>query len=181
MITRLGSYSQIKGSIIKQPCIVATLGNIDLSGATNIIDGINLQLNDRVFVNNQILSQYNGIYDVVSVGTGSNGVWERSLDFSISEDIYAGINIYIITGNTYTDSYFILETTGTTILDITPLTFSNKKMISVSNIDNNQVLYYFSNNITGSTNFTFDQNLGNLNLGDITGDTIRILFRWNWC
>jgi phage tail sheath gpL-like len=39
MITRISTYSQIKGVSVSNPCLVATVGSITLSG-TQTIDGI---------------------------------------------------------------------------------------------------------------------------------------------
>ncbi len=166
MTTRIGSYSQIKGSIIKQPCIAATTNHINLTGATNIIDGVLLNVNDRVLVTSQSLSKYNGIYVVLTGGTGSNGVWERSLDFSLNDDLFTGLNVYIISGNTYSDSYFILETSNPIIIDTTPIYFTNRKNLNIQNIDNTQILFY-SNSITGDTQFTYDKIKHYMSLGKL--------------
>jgi len=171
MSTRLDANDRLKGLSFKKPCIVATLENVNLTGSTNVIDGVSLNLNDRILVINQIDQIDNGIYIVSNVGTGSDGVLLRANDFSTSDDIFAGINIYILSGDTYNDSYFILNTENP-ILDITPLFFSNKKMLDTQNVSNNQVLLYNNNSIIGYTGLTYDGNTldinGNVN---ITGNT----------
>lgn len=58
----------------------ASTGNIAslTGGAPNTLDGVALALYDRVLIKDQTNQTQNGIYDVVSVGTGSNGVLQRS-------------------------------------------------------------------------------------------------------
>jgi hypothetical protein len=52
MITRISSYSRIKGVSVSSPCLVATIDSITLSG-TQTIDGVVVNVGDRVLVKNQ--------------------------------------------------------------------------------------------------------------------------------
>ena len=63
MPTRLHLYGQAI-STEKRPCIVATTENISLSGPSTptSIDGINLDINDRILVWQQNSPQDNVIY-----------------------------------------------------------------------------------------------------------------------
>jgi hypothetical protein len=125
MITRFG-YSQIKGLPVKQPCYVATTGNIsDLSsGAPDIIDGINLSTGLRILVKDQVNSQENGIYIVESLGTGNDGYWKRANDSNLADDFLQGMQIFVISGNTNGNKTFLLETENP-ILGTSGLTFSS--------------------------------------------------------
>ena len=72
---------QIYNLDYKQATRVVTVANITLSGgAPAVVDGVNLLINDRVLVTGQVTASQNGIYDVISVGTGSNGTWTRTSD-----------------------------------------------------------------------------------------------------
>ena len=105
MITRIGTYSQIKGSSWKLPCLVAsTSGNITLSGTTTI-DGVSVSEGDRVLVTSQTDATKNGIYIVSSGST-----WNRSVDFSLSTDVFSGALTYITSGNTNSGSLFVVST-----------------------------------------------------------------------
>jgi len=69
---------------------VATTGaNITLAGgAPNTLDGITLQVNDRVLVKDQTAAEQNGIYTVITLGTGANGTWTRSIDADTIEEAF---------------------------------------------------------------------------------------------
>jgi len=88
-ITRIGSYSQIKGSSYKLPCLLATTTNINFSAPPTTVDGVATSTNDRILVWRQTATFENGVY---IVGVGS---WTRAIDFSISEDVFNGIQIYV--------------------------------------------------------------------------------------
>jgi hypothetical protein len=115
-ITRLGTYSQIKGSTWKLPCKVATIGNITLS-APQTIDGISVVAGDRVLVLQQSTGSNNGIYIV------NAGAWERAIDMSLTDDVFSGVEIYVNSGSTYAGKTFVLTTSNPIILGSTVLTF----------------------------------------------------------
>lgn len=126
MITRIG-YSSLKGLPVKQPCILATTANItDLSnGAPDTVDGVNVQIGNRILVKDQLTQQENGIYSVVSVGTGSDGSWSRSQDSSIDDDFTQGIQIYVISGDTNGNKTFVLDTVDPIQIGVSGLSFSS--------------------------------------------------------
>jgi len=117
MITRLGTYSQIKGGSYKIPCVVATTGAITLSG-TQTIDGIGVVAGDRVLVKNQGTASDNGIYIVAA------GAWSRAIDMSLNDDTYQGLQIYINSGTANGSKAFILTTANPITLGSTSLTFT---------------------------------------------------------
>ncbi len=150
MITRVGTYFQVKGIPYKLPCRVATTGNvsgygvvgttyaadgtktINVSGFTSApttIDGFALSLSneDRILVHKQTNLYENGIYVV----SGSTDKWIRSEDFSINnttsigkyDDVYQGVMVYIVTGNTYGGYTFVLTTDDPIVLGVTDLVF----------------------------------------------------------
>jgi len=114
MITRIGTYSQIKGSSYKLPCKVATTTNISLSG-TQTIDGVALIDGERVLVKNQNSAATNGIYIV------SSGVWDRAVDMSLTDDVFDGVQVFINSGITYAETSFVLVTNDPITLGITDL------------------------------------------------------------
>jgi hypothetical protein len=109
MITRI-KYSQLKGLPQKLPCKLATTNNINLLSITNQIDGISVNVGDRILVKDQIVKSENGVYIVVSVGSGSNGIWERSDDFSFNVDVFNGIQIYVTSGDENSNTVYFLST-----------------------------------------------------------------------
>lgn len=116
MITRLGTYSQIKGSSTKIPCRVATTGDIALSG-TQIIDGISAVAGDRVLVWQQSAGANNGIYVVAA------GAWSRAVDLSLNDDVYTGLQVYVNSGASYGGRNFVLTTSNPITLGVTVLSF----------------------------------------------------------
>jgi hypothetical protein len=123
-ITRLGTYSQIKGSSYKLPCKVVTSSSISLTGgAPLVVDGYTLATNDRVLAISQSTATQNGIYLVTTPGSGNNGTWVRAADFSLSDDAFQGTQVYITTGSVNRSSTYALITPDPIILDTTNLTF----------------------------------------------------------
>jgi hypothetical protein len=125
----------------KDKCVVATTGNITLSG-TQTIDGIAVIAGDRVLVRAQTLGENNGIYIVAA------GAWSRSADADSAGELRAAV-VTIEKGTINADKRFALSTDsivlGTTVqtwVDIgtgTPAAFavsSNKQMTaSVTSAD----------------------------------------------
>lgn len=135
-ITRVYNYSQVRGASIKIPCIVATTSNVTLSGLQTI-DGVSVVADDRVLVKNQSTASQNGIYDVAS------GSWARSLDFSTNDDVFQGVVVIINSGNTYSDTMFVLTTPDPITLASTSLTFeqlTTSQYFRVSGFTGNQTL-----------------------------------------
>lgn len=116
MSTRISTYSQIYGTTLKQPCLVATTQNESLSGLTTI-DGISLSNFNRVLVWKQTSGEENGIYIV----TGET--WYRATDMSESRDMFTGVEVYVTSGNTYAEKTFTLVTSNPITANTTPLTF----------------------------------------------------------
>lgn len=111
----------------KNPARVATTGNIpDLTGgAPNIVDGVSLQENDRVLVYQQTDLSQNGIYQVQTLGTGSNGIWLRTVDANTVFNLIPGTEIFVTEGLLNGLTKFWLITPGPLVIDTTPLEFAD--------------------------------------------------------
>lgn len=109
----------VTGLDVKQSVVVATTASITLSG-TQAVDGINLVAGNRVLVKDQTAGEQNGIYDVVD-----GGAWTRSADAdnSPASEVTSGMYVFVESGSTNADAGFILQTTGTIVLDTTALSF----------------------------------------------------------
>lgn len=110
------------------PTRVATTTNIaDLAaGAPNIVDGVALQVGDRVLVADaQTDAAERGPYVVVDVGGGADGQWVRGADFdSVTEDqLTAGITYYVQEGDQNGVTRYTLTTPGVIVLGVTALSF----------------------------------------------------------
>ena len=110
----------------KAPCRVATSANVSLVAGTSplVVDGVTLVANDRVLLFGQTTATQNGIYRVLTPGTGSDGEWEIASDFRspLLDGIAAGLNTYVQEG-TSAQTIFYLVTTGSIALGVTALTF----------------------------------------------------------
>ena len=86
----------------KEPCRVASTGNVDLSSAPAAIDGITLSSNDRVLIKDQSTASQNGVYSFA----GSGSAMTRSSDCDSASEIN-GAAVFIKEGSTSADQGFI--------------------------------------------------------------------------
>lgn len=186
MITKIG-YSSLKGLPLKKPCYLATTSDItDLaSGAPNSVDGFNVNIGDRILVKDQLSPEQNGIYLVVTVGTGSDGSWERDIDANIDEEFYQGLQVFINEGTLNGGSTFVLDTFGNIQLGVTGLTFSQLQYggggTGIGNVGNglqkvSNTIYLggtFSQNTSINGNF-YDFIIGNIDTLQFTSSTFDV-------
>lgn len=168
MATRISTYSQIYGTTLKQPCLVATTQNETLSGLTTV-DGIALSNFDRVLVWKQTNGQENGIYIV----TGDT--WYRATDMSTSNDMFTGVEVYVTSGNTYASKTFTLTTSNPITIETTPLTFELTSNVNyVENYGIHRVLISDGTieGIVAQSGLTYDFDTKTLNVsGKVQFDT----------
>ena len=89
-IDRLGRLTQ--SNAIKNPCRVATTGNITLDGEQTI-DGVSAVSGDRVLVWQQSDTTQNGIY------VCDTGLWTRDVDFDGPGDVAQGTIVGVTQGH----------------------------------------------------------------------------------
>jgi hypothetical protein len=106
----------------------ATLTNAGTQAAL-VLDGITLNLNDRVLIYNQANAAHNGVYTVTTVGSGSvNWVLTRATDsdsFAIgdSDGLGAGDAFYVKEGTTGAGELYVMNTSGTITFGTTAINF----------------------------------------------------------
>lgn len=115
IVNLLALQSYAAGISWKQPCAVATLANITLSGLQTI-DGYTTLDGDRVLVKDQTNAANNGIYIAAA------GAWTRSLDANIWDELISAIS-FIEYGTQAGGAWFCTATPGGT-LGTTPLNWS---------------------------------------------------------
>lgn len=145
--------SQTTGLDIKQSVRCATTGNLATSyssGAQTLtansngaasIDGESLNLNDRVLVKDQTSQTQNGIYDVTTIGDGSNPfVLTRSADFNQTAEVGAGSFTYVEAGTANQGKSFV-QTERNPVLDTNNLVFTvfGETAIGTNSIANNKL------------------------------------------
>jgi hypothetical protein len=115
IVNLLALQSYVAGISWKQPCAVATLTAITLSGLQTI-DGYTTLAGDRVLVKNQANAAFNGIY------LADAGAWTRSLDANVWDEFVSAIS-FIEYGTQAGGAWFCTATPGGT-LGVTPLNWS---------------------------------------------------------
>lgn len=109
---------------VKQPrisvrlndCEAATNGELiggfsagTFTAAPLVIDGVNLDLYDRVLIKDQATASQNGVYYVNSLGTGANGVWIRVPEFESTSELVNQLSLKIINGSTNINKLFLIN------------------------------------------------------------------------
>jgi hypothetical protein len=146
-LTRIRA-EQISNIDFKQAVRALELNNITLSGGTpRTVDGVNLNIKDRVLVAGQTTASQNGLYTVTVVGSGNNGTWVRTSDSNATGEINAGMIVMITEGVEWadtswklvTDDPIVIGTTGLTFLQNTGNSFSIINVVGSANVVANGV------------------------------------------
>jgi hypothetical protein len=150
-LTRPRAY-QIYDIDYKQAVRVITLTSIVLSGgAPNSVDGVSLNLNDRVLVAGQSSGAQNGIYYVTTLGSGSNGTWARSVDTDTTGELLAGTIVMVTEGTQYQDTQWKLTTNNPIVIGTTPLTFVQNYSTNSISAGTSNVVVTSNSNVTISS------------------------------
>ena len=136
-LTRIRAQ-QITDIDYKQAVRVVTSENVMLvGGAPNQVDGVNLSSGNRILVNGQTNKAQNGLYQVETVGAGSNGTWIRTADGNTDGEIDPGMLVMVTEGNTYADTLWKLVTNGVIVIGVTELIFVLNTAFGFGNISAN--------------------------------------------
>ena len=136
----------------KQATRAVTTTNINLSsGAPSQVDGVTLSHNDRVLVTGQTTASQNGIYYVVTLGSGSNGTWSRSTDSNQTGELLAGTIIMVTEGQIYADTQWKLITDNPIVIGTTALTFTQNYMANSISGGTSNVVVNSNANVTISS------------------------------
>lgn len=137
----------------------ATLTNAGAMAAF-AVDGYSANLNDRILVKNQTLTEHNGIYTVTTVGSGAvNWVLTRATDYDSNTEIIPGTLVAVNNGTVNATTSW-LETATVVTVDTDPVLFSQ---FTFSPTD----FLLKANNLSDLTNVATA--LVNLGLGTPTG------------
>jgi len=136
----------------KQATRAVTTTNITLSGgAPSQVDGVTLSHNDRVLVTGQTTASQNGIYYIVTLGSGSNGTWTRSTDSNQTGELLAGTIIMVTEGIVYADTQWKLITDNPIVIGTTALTFTQNYMANSISGGTSNVVVNSNANVTISS------------------------------
>jgi hypothetical protein len=126
---------QLQDLDYKQAVQVITTTNVTLSGgAPNEVDGVSLSLGDRVLVAGQDAGAENGLYQVQTVGAGSNGTWIRTSDANQDGEIQPGMVVMVTQGTEYADTPWKLVTNGVIEIGVTELVFEENYSLAFGNV-----------------------------------------------
>ena len=164
-------YSNIVDTDYKASCRIVTTTNITLSGGAPLTyDGVTLSAQDRVLVAGQNTGSQNGIYIVITVGSGSNGTWARALDADSNSKITAGLQCAISEG-TYGGHTWRLTTPDPITLGSTALTFLDAQ--STAGGTNSQLQFNNSGTLQGASALSYvSANTSLISTGNIFATTI---------
>lgn len=116
---------------------VRVLADSDVSltgGAPSTVDGVVLAVSNRVLVIGQNTASQNGLYQVATVGTGSNGTWIRSQDADTTGELLAGTIVMVTEGTVYADTQWKLVTDNPIVIDVTELNWEPNSTFAFGNI-----------------------------------------------
>jgi hypothetical protein len=158
-LTRIRA-EQISDIDYKQAVRVIELTNVTLSGGTpNTVDGVSLNVKDRILVAGQNTASQNGLYDVSVVGSGSNGTWTRTSDANYTGEINAGMIVMITEGNTWADTSWKLITNDPIVIGTTSLTFLQNTGNSFSIINVVGSANVVANGVSSTVSFASGNNI----------------------
>jgi hypothetical protein len=157
-LTRIRA-EQISDIDYKQAVRVITLTNITLAGgAPAEVDGVSLIAGDRVLVNGQSNAAQNGLYQVQTVGAGSNGTWIRTSDANQDGEIQPGMVVMVTQGTEYADTPWKLVTNGVIEIGVTELTFEENYSLAFGNVFANGTAVV-ANAVSAAITFTAGDNI----------------------
>jgi hypothetical protein len=164
--------SNILDSDYKQSCRLSTNSDVTLSGgAPSTVDGVSVNLNDRILVKSQSTATQNGIYKVTTVGTGSNGTWTRDVDATAAYSISPGMTVYVEEGLTFADSYWYVSTIGNIVIGTTSITFNSLSNAITTGSNASVIFSNSTSGISGATYLQYNYVSGNLVSNSTTTST----------
>lgn len=132
---------QPRASVRLNDCRVATNGELIggfsagvFTTAPTTIDGVDLEIYDRILVKDQSSEEENGVYYVNSLGTGANGIWVRVAEFKSSDELTTQLSVNVVEGTANIGKLFIINL-GVNVppftIDTTPFTWDEYTPLTV--------------------------------------------------
>lgn len=112
------------GLSVKTPARVASTANVagtynstggasargQFTGMPTALDGVSLNQGDRVLLKDQTAADSNGVWVVTTLGTGSNGMWDRAEDFDEDSEVVDGTFVFVGEGTANANTQWVLTT-----------------------------------------------------------------------
>lgn len=113
----------------KLPVRLGSTTNVPSLAGALVIDGVQSNVGDRVLLRHQSSTFTNGVYTV------QTGAWTRALDSDTPDKLVTGSVYYVSEGSTQRFQAFVLSTTGTINVGVSPIaftSFNNNQTITLS-------------------------------------------------
>lgn len=117
-----GGSSSVSAFFLARLATTANIANLN-GGAPNTVDGVAVAAGNIILVKNQAAAAQNGLYVVVSVGGGANGVWLRWSEFNSAAEVKSGILVSVSEGAANLDTLWMLTTNDPITVGVTGLAF----------------------------------------------------------
>lgn len=94
-------------------------GRGQITNAPSTLDGVTLAANNRILIKDGAGvagAPANGLWVVSTLGTGSNGVWDRATDFDTDAKVTAGAYVWVEEGTDNLDSAWVLTTNNPIVI-----------------------------------------------------------------
>ena len=109
---------------VKEPCRVATTGNLASLSTLLTVDGVALSSGDRVLVRAQTTTTQNGIY------TAASGSWTRATDFDGAGEVAGGTQVFVTSGTRFAESAWRVSGNGAATPGSSAISFDPEFMAS---------------------------------------------------
>lgn len=104
---------------IKEPCRVASTGNVSTSAPGSTIDGITMTVGDRVLLKDQSAGSQNGIY----IWAAAASPLTRSVDADETSDLWLAFIVGVTEGSTNAGTYWSFTNAPPITINVTSLSF----------------------------------------------------------
>lgn len=140
------------------------------------VDGDLATNTQRILVKNQVASEYNGIYEVITQGDGSTyWVIRRTSDANTSAEVKSGMFTFVQAGDTLANTGWVLSTPNPITLNTTGLSFSQFSGAGTYTASNGVAL----GAVGGANNFSAVASTGiSVGVGGIAIDTAVVVRKY---
>jgi hypothetical protein len=118
------------------------------STASNTIDFATVEVGDRILLIGSSPARYNGIYTVVTVGTGSNGVLERASDYNNAANMSVGDQVTVLEGRFNRGKTYYVSNAPTELDN--PSNFGSTGFLSFNELPIREYTVSYSTDISGA-------------------------------
>lgn len=174
---KAAATANVPGTYYNGPTGTGVGATLTLATGAVTVDGIGLNVNDRVLFPSQTNTNESGIYTVNTVGaTGISTVFQRSGDLQSAEQFFLGSIVPVQQGTANAGYIFVLSGTQPSVIGTDAITFTNSGSSTTSATFTNTGLKILDTNASNTLQMTPGSNLtANRVFTFSTGDANRAL------